>query len=196
MVKPGPVVSRLITDEHSATLDERATAAFSPCRAYRYALTRVWDPERPLAVFVMLNPSTADAFTVDPTIRRCLGFARSWAAGGLLVLNLFALRSTDPTALYAHPDPVGPDNDLVIAEWFSTAAALDGPVICAWGVHGALAGRAQRVGQLLRAQGVRALCLGTTKGGHPRHPLYVPAAVTAVEYRGAEGCNAAEGNDG
>jgi hypothetical protein len=176
------VIADLVLDRHAATLDEEATALFSPCRTYRYALTRVWDADQPLAAFIMLNPSVADAFVLDPTIRRCISFARSWAAGGVLVLNLFGLRSTDPKALYNHPDPVGPDNDLVIADHFSTDGPLVGPVVCAWGIHGALSGRAPRVERLLRARGVRPVCLGTTKGGHPRHPLYVPNATPTYDY--------------
>jgi hypothetical protein len=175
-------MTTLIRDEHQATLDEHATATFSSCRTYRYALTRTWDSSLPLAAFVMLNPSTADAFVEDATIRRCKSFARSWRAGGLLVLNAFALRSTDPKALYGHPDPVGPDNDAVIAEAFSVNGPNVGSVVCAWGVHGALSGRAGHVDGLLRGRGVTPVCLGTTKDGHPRHPLYVPSTTPTVEY--------------
>ncbi|WP_047890963.1 DUF1643 domain-containing protein, partial [Micromonospora sp. RV43] len=160
----------LVTDQHAATLDEQATATFSPCRTYRYALTRRWHPDRPLTVFVMCNPSTADAFRVDPTVARCIARARTWGTGGLLVLNLFALRSTDPKALYGHPDPVGPDNDRVIAEHFTLAADPLGLVVAAWGTHGALHDRSRHVDALLRARGVRPLCLGVTRAGFPRHP--------------------------
>jgi hypothetical protein len=155
-----PRVTDTDTDIHGT-----ASATFSPCRTYRYALTRVWAPGRPLAAFIMLNPSTADALDDDATIRRVSGFARSWTAGGILVLNLFALRATDPRQLRQHPDPVG-------------------PVVCAWGVHGVLADRDQRVLELLRARCVRPLCLGTTKDGHPRHPLYVPGSTPTTDYKG------------
>lgn len=174
----------LVIDRHAATLDEQATATFSPCRTYRYALTRRWHPDWPLAAFVMCNPSTADAFRVDPTVQRCIGRARAWGAGGLLVLNIFALRSTDPKALYDHADPVGPDNDRVIAEHLSLAADPLGPVVVAWGTHGALHDRGHRVDALLRARGVRPVCLGTTRQGFPRHPLYVPASTQTCDYRG------------
>jgi len=171
----------LIVDRDEPLLVD-ATATFSPCRTYRYALTRRWS-DRPLAVFVMLNPSTADAFTLDPTVRRCIGFAHSWTAGGILVLNLFALRATDPKALSGHADPVGPDNDAVIATHIAGDEAV-GPVVAAWGVHGNLRGRDQRVAGMIRARGVRPLCLGLTKDGHPRHPLYVPGDTAAVDLPG------------
>lgn len=161
---------------------DEATATFSPCRTYRYALTRRWNQSWPVAVFVMLNPSTANAFVEDPTVRRCLSFARSWGAGGLVVLNAFALRSTDPKALYSHADPVGPANDDVIAETLTGAEPV-GPVVVAWGQHGALRGRGEQVLKLLRAYGVKPLCLGLTKAGQPRHPLYVRGDAATVEYR-------------
>jgi hypothetical protein len=167
-----------IIDRDESLVGATATATFSPCRTYRYALTRRWN-ERPLAVFIMLNPSTADAFTLDPTVRRCVGFANSWTAGGILVLNLFGLRATDPKALYHHDDPIGPDNDTVIAEHLAADEPV-GPVIAAWGVHGALNGRSERVAALIRARGHRPLCLGLTKGGYPRHPLYVSGKTTAI----------------
>jgi hypothetical protein len=169
----------LVTDQHAEMLDETATATFSPDRVYRYRLTRHWDDTRPPACFIMLNPSTADAFTVDPTVRRCLAFARAWGAGGLLVLNLFALRSTDPAVLRTHPDPVGPDNDTVLRH---ALTGVHGPVVAAWGVHGTHGGRAQHVTGLLEACGVNVLCLGATKAGHPRHPLYVPGTAPLVPY--------------
>jgi hypothetical protein len=177
----------LVVDRHAETLDEDATATFSPDRTYRYALTRRWDTSRPMTAWVMLNPSTADAFVVDPTVRRCVAFARSWGAGGVLVLNLFALRSTDPQALLSHPDPVGPVNDLVIAHHFSIAHEHVGPVFAAWGAHRVAAGRAELVTQLLKARCVRMLALGVTRHGHPRHPLYLPASATAVDYPLADG---------
>lgn len=172
----------LDTEQHSSLLaGVESTATFSQGRTYRYALTRGWDAARPLAVFIMLNPSTADALADDPTIRRCISFAQSWTAGGLLVLNLFGLRATDPKVLRRHPDPVGPDNDLVIADRLSGAEPV-GPVICAWGSHAGVAERADRVLALLRNRAIRPLCLGTTKAGHPRHPLYVRGDTAAVEY--------------
>ena len=153
------------------------TATFSTNRQYRYRLSRIF-AERPGRVcFLMLNPSTADAATTDPTVERCLRFARSWGAGEVEVVNLFALRSTDPQALYHHADPVGPGNDDAIA----AAAACATTVVAAWGVHGALHGWGEAVAAALRAAGVRLMALGQTKEGPPRHPLYLAGATELVE---------------
>jgi hypothetical protein len=164
----------LILDRHESLTGDTATAVFSPDRTYRYALTRRWDEAAPLACFIMVNPSTADALTDDPTIRRCSTFARSWGAGGLLVLNLFALRATDPAELRRHPDPVGPDNDHVIRRMLSAVTGRAGWVVAAWGVHGLLAGRDTYTARLVAdVYGPDLSCLGVTKDGQPRHPLYV-----------------------
>lgn len=181
----GAFAPDLVFDEAQPTLDEHATATFSLCRTYRYALTRRWDPELPTVVWLMLNPSTADAFTLDPTVRRCIGFSRAWKAGGILVLNLFALRSTNPRALLNHTDPVGPDNDEVITGHLQAVAGegQHSRVIAAWGVHGHLHGRDKAVAGLVEKAGVRLECLALTKDRHPRHPLYVPADKTPVNYR-------------
>jgi hypothetical protein len=153
-----------------------STAEFDPDRIYRYSLTRTWNPHRLPLVFVMLNPSTADAFVEDPTIRRCLGFARLWGSGGLIVLNAYALRATDPKALRAHPDPVGPDNDAVISRHLTASI---GRVVVAWGAH-ATPERASHVRALIERAGHRPTCLGRTKAGAPRHPLYLRADSQAV----------------
>jgi hypothetical protein len=166
------VSADLITDRSVSLFGEDATAVFSGRRTHRYALTRWWDADRPAAVFVMLNPSTADAFTVDPTVRRCIGFAQRWGAGGLVVLNAFALRSTNPKALYTHPDPVGRLNDAVIADYVRRYAGVR--VVVAWGQHGTHLDRAGRVVRVLSSVGAQPVCLGVTKSGQPRHPLYAP----------------------
>lgn len=153
--------------DRADNLVERASACFDATRTYRYTLERHWGDAKP-AVFVMLNPSTADALTDDPTIRRCVSFAKREGCGGLIVVNLFALRATDPKALYAHPDPVGPENDSIVYE----AHYQGSPVIAAWGVHGGFNGRDKRVLWLLEYCDL--MVLGLTKDGHPRHPLYVP----------------------
>lgn len=150
-------------------LFETSGATFSACKSYRYRLWRTWDAAKPPLVFCMLNPSTADAEADDPTVSRCKERARRMGAGGLVVVNLFALRSTDPKALYQHADPVGPDNDSAILD-----AASQGDLVCAWGNHGKLYGRAAKVLALLRAAGLPALALRVSKEGHPSHPLYLP----------------------
>jgi hypothetical protein len=116
----------------------------------------------------MLNPSTADAVRDDPTIRRCIGFARRWGYGGVEVVNLFAFRASDPRALRGAPDPVGEKNDRHLA---SVARRVDAMVV-AWGVHGALAARDREVLTLL-SRWARLLALGWTRSGSPRHPLYL-----------------------
>jgi hypothetical protein len=140
---------------------------FSPCRTYRYTLWRQLDASRAgFALFIGLNPSTADEQTDDPTIRRCKDFARRWGFGAVCVANLFAFRATRPADLKAAPAPVGPDND----RWLVRLARTADLVIAAWGMHGSFAGRDLKVAGLLDNPLV---CLGLTRGGHPRHPLYL-----------------------
>lgn len=139
---------------------------------YRYSLVRQWDRTRPYLPFIMLNPSTADATQDDPTIRRCISFARREGCGGIVVLNLYALRSTDPKRLREVDDPVGPFNHRVIYDAATVAAEAGVPVICAWGVNDI----SQAAGGALaeaREAGAKLMCLGKTAHGHPRHPLYV-----------------------
>jgi hypothetical protein len=167
--------------ETGPQLTSPSEAVFDSSRAYRYLLTRTWDEGRPPVTFIMLNPSTASAAEDDPTIRRCLAFARREGAGGIEVANLFALRATDPRELRAHPDPVGPLND----EYIAGACPPGRTVIAAWGTHASLNSRACTVMRLLADAGVPLHCLGTTRQGHPRHPLYVPAAAPLEPYRTA-----------
>ncbi|MFJ5984257.1 DUF1643 domain-containing protein [Lentzea sp. NPDC092896] len=168
----------LVLDE-GGDLIEYATALFNAARTHRYQLTRVWDTDVPPVVFVMLNPSIADAFVPDPTITRCLNFARREHAGGLVVINLFALRSTDPAVLDGHPNPVGHSNNRLIAEAVQDAAV----VIAGWGVPGKLHGRDREVAALLAEHGIDLKCLGRNKDGSPKHPLYVRADQPLEPYR-------------
>ncbi len=156
-------------------------AIISDCGSYRYLLTRpseVARPDRGTALFLMLNPSTADAEVDDPTIRRCRGFAKAWGCNGLTVANLFALRSTDPAVLLSHADPIGPLND----DWLRRLAREYGDVVCAWGAHSMAVGRSAAVAEIMRKAGARLWCLGTTKQGFPRHPLYVRGDQQLVEW--------------
>ena len=163
-------------------------AIFSPEPepVYRYWLSRQWEPKPDrTAVFAMLNPSTADAQKLDPTVRRCLGFARLWGCGQLIVVNVFALRATDPRTLGLVRDPIGPHNEHYIR---AAAAIASRPqanwtgatgVICAWGVSGKFAGakhanHGQAVIDWIKGAGAHTYALATTKQGHPRHPLYLP----------------------
>ena len=148
-------------------------ATFSPCRRYRYTLERHWASHLPVLVTIGLNPSTADETSDDPTIRRLLGFARRWSYGGLVMLNLFAFRATDPKVMLAERDPVGPENDEAIMR--ETAR---GHVLCAWGAHGKHRARGVAVTMMLRDAGRDMTHLGMTKGGQPKHPLYLPSATS------------------
>ncbi|TXT28132.1 MAG: hypothetical protein FD131_3265 [Rhodocyclaceae bacterium] len=153
-------------------------AVFTPCKRYRYRLWRTWDDSKPSLVMVMLNPSIANEEQNDPTVERCQRRAMSLGYGGLVVTNIFALVSTDPTALYSTQDPVGPENDAAIRDAVSSA----GMVLCAWGTHGVHVGRAKAVVDLLRDAGVTPYCLGQNADGSPKHPLYVRYAVTPMPY--------------
>jgi len=144
-------------------------AELSPDGVYRYELTRRWSAA-PRDVWIMLNPSTADAELDDPTVRRCISFSRSWGAGAISVVNLFALRATNPDELLRHPDPIGSSNDGAIAKAVSVARAHDGRVLAAWGGHAMAGHRGLHVRDLV---GGPLQCLGTTRSGNPRHPLYV-----------------------
>lgn len=145
---------------------------------YRYELTRVLAGKQPPLVMIMLNPSTADQWVNDPTIRRCIGFADREQASRLIVVNLFALRATDPRELRHHPDPVGPGNDDYITAYCQRGIR----VVAAWGNHGTLHGRAAAVTRMLADAGVQLLCLDMTGTGQPRHPLYIRAGMPLIPY--------------
>ncbi|HKJ00091.1 MAG TPA: DUF1643 domain-containing protein [bacterium] len=154
-------------------------AVFDASGCYRYTLTRRWAPGGDSVAFVLLNPSTADAERDDPTIRRCMGFARDWGFAALEVVNLFAWRVTQPAGLRRAPDPVGPENDAHLLRVTQAARR----VVLAWGIHGALGGRDAAVCALLASAVRRLECLGVTQGGHPRHVLYLPRDTRPVVYR-------------
>ncbi len=150
-------------------------AHISECGRYRYSLTRVWDEDiARCCTFIMLNPSTADDEQDDPTIRRCINFAKRLGCGSLDVLNLFAWRATNPSELLVADDPIGPECDWCLSQ------PCGHVVIAAWGAHGNLRGRDQQVLELLKHETL--WCLGTTFHGQPRHPLYVRADQPLVRY--------------
>jgi hypothetical protein len=150
------------------------SAVFSPCRTWRYTLTR-WTVQEQhefrSVLFVCLNPSTADESKNDPTVRRCLGFAQRWGFDRMVVCNIFAFRSTDPAALYHHDDPIGPENDAHLAH----EAQQHELVIGAWGNHGEYLGRGDQVMQLLREYAPDGVVnqFGVNARGQPKHPLYL-----------------------
>ncbi len=146
-------------------------AEFSPCGRYRYRLWRLWDTSRPTIAFCMLNPSTADEVKNDPTVERCERRARAWGYGRLIVVNLFAWRATDPRAMKAAADPVGPENFTAIAD----AVQQSEMFVCAWGSHGKHLGVGETVLNRLRQfHPGRAHALRMNADGTPAHPLYVP----------------------
>lgn len=170
----------MITVQREPDLLDDRHAAFSPCRTWRYELWRTWNPLGRQLVMIMLNPSTADELTNDPTIERCERRARRHGFGGLRVFNIFAFRATDPDDMKGAADPVGPQNDEYIESAFKLAkmhAMLrqePSYLFCAgWGVHGSYLGRDHQVQGLAQEHGIQLHCLGTTKEGQPRHPLYV-----------------------
>ncbi len=162
--------------------DAPSVAVYSPCETYRYALTRVWAPEGQRLLCVMLNPSTATELQNDPTVERCERRARALGYGAFRVCNIFAYRATDPRVMRAADDPVGPENDAAILE----GAAWADTVLCAWGSHGAHRERGSAVARLLFQTGCALSHLGLTKGGHPRHPLYISYAVKPVVWTAPE----------
>lgn len=158
-------------------------AFISDCGKYRYILRRIWDLTLRRVCFIMLNPSTADALVDDPTVRRCLGYARAWDCGSLCVANLYAYRATDPAALFKASDPVGEFNDECIAK----ACFESDIIVAAWGSH-AKPERRDAVLKLLQDKpyirnrgGIQVLKL--TKSGEPGHPLYLKADLKPMAWR-------------
>lgn len=163
-------------------------AYFSPDRVYRYTLWRnwwLWDRE-PLkfVAFIGLNPSTADETQNDPTVTRCINYARHWGFDGMVMLNIFGYRATDPREMKKHPEPIGEENNLIIIEICIIASM----VVCCWGNHGAHNNRADKVLQFLGNKNIKNVYhLGLTKQGQPKHPLYLRADLEPVkwgDYRG------------
>lgn len=153
-------------------------ARFSACRRWRTLLWRRWDEERPVANFLMLNPSTADETVLDPTCARARDFAERWGCGALVVTNVFAWRATDPAEMRAAADPVGRGNDAAILRAARSATI----VVCAWGNHGAHLGRSAQVRRLLGGAGIALHVLRLNAGGEPAHPLYLPARLAPVRW--------------
>lgn len=161
----------------SAMEQGTATASFSPCGHYRWWLERVWDPRRPRLLFIGLNPSRADGRRDDPTLRRLVGFAGSWGYGALEVVNLFSRISPSPVVLRRVADPVGADTDAWIQA--RLMAHPQAALWLGWGNQGAWRGRDRAVLAQLDRWGAGwrpVFCVGRTAAGHPRHPLYLPAA--------------------
>ena len=141
------------------------SAEFSPCRDYRYSLWRWWDKSKGYALFIGLNPSTADETNDDPTVRRCINFAKKWGYGGLCMANLFAVRSPYPWFIKCAHNPVGPENNKHLEKVAKDADV----VIAAWGNDGSYMDRDDEVKKLFPNM----MCLKKNKNGSPGHPLYL-----------------------
>ncbi len=148
------------------------TAEFSPSRLYRYTLWRIWDESLPACMFIGLNPSTANETEDDPTIRRCINFARSWGYGQLVMTNLFAFRATNPVDMKSYHSPVGiMNNSAIICE--AKKASI---IVAAWGNHGSYKNRASCVTAMLP----NLHYLEKSVKGQPKHPLYLKANLIPV----------------
>ena len=144
-------------------------AKLSDCRKYRYALWRTWDDSKPYVMIVGLNPSTADETKDDPTLTRCIKFAKYWGYGGLCMANLFAFRATEPSDMMASSDPVGLEND----SWLSKLSKDAGIVVAAWGNDGSHLGRSSAIKAMLP----NLHCIKMNKSGEPAHPLYLRSSL-------------------
>lgn len=143
----------------------KRTAAISHCNRYRYDLTRIWNEGEHLVAFIGLNPSTADASIDDRTILKCIAYAKSWGFGGLVMLNAYSFRATDPRELKKAGYPIGPRNDSYILKWINDPKVTK--IIACWSNH-IQAGRAadlRNIGELH--------CLQLNTTGQPAHPLYL-----------------------
>lgn len=168
---------RTIRRESPGTKHGDGWAVFDRSEVYRYSLGRRWAKGGRRVCFCLLNPSTADASVLDPTLTRCYGYARAWGFSGMDVTNVFALRSTDPKGLREVADPIGPDNDAHIAKLAKNADL----VVAGWGTHARLNDRHQQALELLRSV-CEPMCLGVTKEGYPKHPLYLRADLEPVGF--------------
>lgn len=158
----------MITRSHTKG-DAPSVAVYSDCEKYRYSLTRTWDASGRKVLFVMLNPSTATEVQNDPTVERCERRARTLGFGAFRVTNIFAWRDTDPRAMRAADDPVGPHNNATISDGCDWADQ----VIAGWGNHGEHRGQGAIIKDMLGRKGCEIRHLGLTKTGHPKHPLYI-----------------------
>jgi hypothetical protein len=158
----------------------RGTAMITGCGKYRYQLTREWG-EEPTLLFILLNPSTADAEYNDPTVLKCVRYAKRWGYGRLVIVNLFAYRSTDPAQLLTCDNPVGLGNDAIIYAACEEAAEI----VCGWGAHGSYLGRGVFIQRELVARGYKPVCLGLCQNGEPKHPLYLSNDAERVHYERA-----------
>ena len=150
-------------------------AILSEDRNYRYVLSRIWDSDKAMVTIIGLNPSTADEYTDDPTITRCINFAKSWGYGGIYMLNLFAYRATKPVDMFNENEPIGLENNRYIIEY----ASKTDKVICAWGNHGSYMKRSQDILNQID----NAYYLKLNKSGEPAHPLYLNSELNPIPFK-------------
>ncbi|HEM4287187.1 TPA: DUF1643 domain-containing protein [Streptococcus suis] len=153
----------------------KTDAVLSNDRKYRYVLTREWDENLPKVMFIGLNPSTADEIKDDPTIRRCISFAKEWGYGGFYMVNLFAFRSKNPSDLWREENPIGIENDDYIKQYVK----LSDKVVGCWGEMGSYLNRSKKVLELLDD----VYCLIINKSGEPKHPLYIKAGTPLIRLK-------------
>ena len=149
-------------------------ASFSRCKQYRYQLVRSWDDAKPKVCFIGLNPSTADHRVDDPTIRRCIGFAKSWGYGGLIIVNLFAYRTPYPNELKQADDPIGPRNRHYIRKAINDSHIR----VAIWGNDGAFLDQAAK----FQKWAGRLHAIKVNQSGHPAHPLYLKKELPVIEF--------------
>lgn len=158
------------------------SAIISSCCRYRYELRREWDSRLPPYVSGMLNPSTADANLDDRTISRNVGSAQSAGCGSLIVWNLGAGRATDPRNWIAMQDPIGPENDSHIRRILSECRERNGVAVVGWGNRGSFMMRDRAVLEIAKGVGITFNCLGVTKTGQPKHPLYIASCTRLTRW--------------
>jgi len=152
----------------------RQGAQFTEDRNFRYALWRIWNEDKPLVMFIGLNPSTANEYKNDPTIRRVMRYAADWGYGGVYMMNLFAWVTPYPKELGKAPDPVG-NNDA----WLTKIRPLCDKVVYVWGSFPEATERAAKVLELIPG----GHCLGKSKLGNPLHPLYLPIGLEPILFQ-------------
>jgi hypothetical protein len=148
-------------------------ALISDCQKYRYWLSRCWDKNKKSCLFIMLNPSTADDKIDDPTIKKCVFYAKKFGYGSMFVVNLFAYRATDRSILKKAEEPVGKNNDKIILQFAEKADSI----ITGWGNDGKYLNRSENIVKLLESRGHKLFCLKLNKSKEPCHPLYVKNSV-------------------
>ena len=161
-------------------LKGKSGALFSANRLYRYALWRIWNRKKGFFTVIGLNPSTADEYKNDPTVTRCIKRAKNWGYGGLIMVNLFGLRSTKPEVMLNNDHPNGLDNNY----WLQRSAYVSKMILAAWGINGDHMHRANFVKELLEDHTLWTLAIN--KGGTPKHPLYCKDNAEPILIQGAD----------